>query len=179
MDYTVHGILQARILEWIAFPFSRGSSQCRDWAQVSCIAGRFFTSWATREIWFKSQNLKVVFFSIPSLPFPLIPASNNFICDWLLLLCFFFFYQKSVRVRVCFAILSYTGGSLLYILFCAFVRHTENNCTLVYRTLFWKNLYFYFLKESGLFINLFFNYFGHAVRLVGCEFSDQRLNPGP
>ena len=119
--------------------------------------------------WFKSQNLKVVFFSIPSLPFPLIPASNNFICDWLLLLCvFFFFNQKSVRVRVCFALLSYTGGSLLYILFCAFVRHTENNCTLVYRTLFWKNLYFYFLKESGLFINLFFNYFGHAVRLVGC-----------
>ena len=30
MDYTVHGILQARILEWVAFPFSRGSSQCRD-----------------------------------------------------------------------------------------------------------------------------------------------------
>ena len=40
---------QARILEWVAFPFSRGSSQPRDWTQVSCIAGRFFTSWATRE----------------------------------------------------------------------------------------------------------------------------------
>ena len=47
--YTVHGILQARILEWVAFPFSRGSSQSRDWTQVSCIAGGFFTSWATRE----------------------------------------------------------------------------------------------------------------------------------
>ena len=47
--YTVHGILQARILEWVAFPFSRGSSQPRDLTQVSCIAGRFFTSWATRE----------------------------------------------------------------------------------------------------------------------------------
>ena len=47
--YTVHGILQARILEWVAFPFSRGSSQPRDWTQVSRIAGRFFTSWATRE----------------------------------------------------------------------------------------------------------------------------------
>ena len=45
MDYTVHGILQARILEWVAFPFSRGSSQPRDWTQVS----RFFTSWATRK----------------------------------------------------------------------------------------------------------------------------------
>ena len=49
MDYTVHGILQARILEWVAFPFSRGSPQPRDWTQVSCIAGEFFTRWATRE----------------------------------------------------------------------------------------------------------------------------------
>ena len=49
MDYTVHGILQAKILEWVAFPFSRGSSQPRDRTQVSRIAGRFFTSWATRE----------------------------------------------------------------------------------------------------------------------------------
>ena len=39
MDYTVHGILQVRILAWVAFPFSRGSSQPRDWTQVSCIAG--------------------------------------------------------------------------------------------------------------------------------------------
>ena len=49
MDYTVHGILQAKILEWVAFPFSRGSSQPRDQAQVSHITGGFFTSWATRE----------------------------------------------------------------------------------------------------------------------------------
>ena len=44
MDYTVHGILQARILEWIAIPFSRGSSQTRHQTQVSLIAGGFFTS---------------------------------------------------------------------------------------------------------------------------------------
>ena len=44
-----HGILQARILEWVAFHFSRGSSQPRDPTQVSRIAGGFFTSWATRE----------------------------------------------------------------------------------------------------------------------------------
>ena len=44
MDYTVHGTLQARILEWIAFPFSRGSSQPRDRAHVYQIAGRFFSS---------------------------------------------------------------------------------------------------------------------------------------
>ena len=49
MDYTVHGILQTRILEWVAFPLSRGSSQPRDQTQVSRIAGGFFTSWATRE----------------------------------------------------------------------------------------------------------------------------------
>ena len=42
-DYKVHGILQARNLEWIAIPFSRGSSRPRDGTQVSCIAGRFFT----------------------------------------------------------------------------------------------------------------------------------------
>ena len=46
-DYTVHEILQARILEWVAFPFFRGSSQTRDWTQVSCFEVRFFTSWAT------------------------------------------------------------------------------------------------------------------------------------
>ena len=44
MDYTVHGILQARTLEWVAFPFSR-----RDQTQVSRIAGKLFTSWATTE----------------------------------------------------------------------------------------------------------------------------------
>ena len=41
-----HELLQARILEWVAFPFSRGSSQPRDWTQVSCTAGGFFTNWA-------------------------------------------------------------------------------------------------------------------------------------
>ena len=44
MDYTVHGIFQARILEWVAIPFSRGSSQPRVQTQVSYIAGGFFTS---------------------------------------------------------------------------------------------------------------------------------------
>ena len=44
MDHVVHGILQARILEWVAFSFSRGSSQPRDRTQVSSIAGGFFTS---------------------------------------------------------------------------------------------------------------------------------------
>ena len=49
MDYTVHGLLQARTLEWVAYPFSSRSSQPRNRTRVSRIAGGFFTSWATRE----------------------------------------------------------------------------------------------------------------------------------
>ena len=54
MDYSqpgssVYGILQARILEWVAIPFSKESSQPRDWTQVSCIAGRLSTIWVTRK----------------------------------------------------------------------------------------------------------------------------------
>ena len=49
VDYTVYRIPQARILESVAFPFSRGSSQPRDRTQVSRIEGEFFTSWAKRE----------------------------------------------------------------------------------------------------------------------------------
>ena len=49
MDFLVHGILQARILEWIAISFSRGSSQPRDQTQVSRIGGRRFNLWATKE----------------------------------------------------------------------------------------------------------------------------------
>ena len=48
---SVHGILQARILEWVAMPSSRGSSQPRDRTQVSHFVGGFFTVWATREAW--------------------------------------------------------------------------------------------------------------------------------
>ena len=46
---SVHGIFQARILEWVAIAFSRGYSRSRDQTQVSYIAGRHFTFWATRE----------------------------------------------------------------------------------------------------------------------------------
>ena len=49
MATVFYGILQARILKWIAFPFFRGSLQPRNWTQVSHIAGGFFTNWTTRE----------------------------------------------------------------------------------------------------------------------------------
>ena len=48
--FLVCGIFQARVLEWVAISFSRGSSQPRDWTWVSRIAGRHFTIWATREM---------------------------------------------------------------------------------------------------------------------------------
>ena len=47
---SIHGIFQARVLEWIAISFSRGSSQPRDWTQISRITGWCFTVWATREV---------------------------------------------------------------------------------------------------------------------------------
>ena len=65
---SIHEILQARILEQVAISFSRGSSQPRDWTQVSCVAGRFFTLWATREapwnrgIYFGDKKSLPVFF---------------------------------------------------------------------------------------------------------------------
>ena len=66
MDYTapdssVHGILQPRILEWVAIPFSRGSSGTRDWTLVSCITGRFFTIWAPGNCHFESSILWIHF----------------------------------------------------------------------------------------------------------------------
>ena len=60
MDYIGHGILQARILKWVAVPFSRGSAQPRDQTQVSHVAGRFFTSWATREAHWRWRKLQFV-----------------------------------------------------------------------------------------------------------------------
>ena len=60
---SVYGILQARILEWIAFPFSRGSFQPRDPSQVSCFVGRFFTIWATREVVFSIVIIQSLYLS--------------------------------------------------------------------------------------------------------------------
>ena len=54
---SVHGILQARILAWVAIPFSRESFQLRAQTHVSCIEGRFFTVWTTREALIITQNI--------------------------------------------------------------------------------------------------------------------------
>ena len=56
---VVHGIFQARILEWAAISFSRGSSQPRDRTWVFCIADSRFTVWATREAQIRKQQIKL------------------------------------------------------------------------------------------------------------------------
>ena len=67
MDYTVHGILQARILEWVTCPFSRGSSWPRNRTRVSCTAGGFFTNWTIREAqWVKKLSVIFLLLSILS-----------------------------------------------------------------------------------------------------------------
>ena len=83
---SVHGILQARILEWIAFPFSKGSSKPRDRTLVSHTAGGFFTSWATREaqkvLLFKPY---VILLTYPFLCLPCIYILDNeisLLCHW-------------------------------------------------------------------------------------------------
>ena len=82
--WTVHGLLQARILEWVAFPFSRKSSQPRDRTQVSHIAGGFFTSWATREAqeyWLGSLSLHQGIFPTQELNRGLL-HSGGFFTNW-------------------------------------------------------------------------------------------------
>ena len=61
---SVHGIFQARVLEWVAISFSRGSSWPRNWTQVSCIVGRHFTLWATREALKKAECRRIDAFEL-------------------------------------------------------------------------------------------------------------------
>ena len=63
---SVHEILQARILEWIAIPFSKGSSRPRDWTQVSCIAGRFFTVFFSLPVYLALSPVPKDCFPLPS-----------------------------------------------------------------------------------------------------------------
>ena len=66
-SFQPHGVLQDRILEWVAFPFSRASFQPRNQTRISCNAGRFFTSWTPREaqLWSRLDisNTRQVFIS--------------------------------------------------------------------------------------------------------------------
>ena len=82
---SVQGILQAGTLEWVAISFSRGSSQPRDWTQVSWIAARFFTFWATRE-----ASWNVIYISDIKVTWPPdtcggtgVAPGHHSVCNWL------------------------------------------------------------------------------------------------
>ena len=81
--FSVHGIFQARVLEWVAISFSRGSSWPRDQTHVSCIAGRRFTLWATYD-----PNLE------------LMKSLWNYLDFWNLL-AIFLFWQKFKNMCLC------------------------------------------------------------------------------
>ena len=78
MDHT----LQARILQWVAVHFSRVSSQPRDWTQVSCIAGGFFTTWATREARNDQEGLWILISSVIQVSSQFHAVSCAHLNDW-------------------------------------------------------------------------------------------------
>ena len=97
--FYVHGIFQARILEWVAISFSSGSSWPRDQIQVSCISDRCFTIWATRETFIiKVRYWPINFFVV---------ALSNLISGWwwphrinLRVFCLYFFWNSLRRITV-------------------------------------------------------------------------------
>ena len=118
-DSSVHGILQGRILEWIAILFSRGSSWSRDQTKISCIVGRFFTIWATREAqysqltmvsgeqWRDSAIHIYIYPFFPKLPFH--PGSHilckivcHIMCKLLPLFHFVFGFAKYMSIEIWF-----------------------------------------------------------------------------
>ena len=88
---SVHGILQARILEWVAISFSKGSSQPRDQTQVSRIAGRCFNLWATREA---QQIYTYVLWTL------IIKAQEMMLKFWINPFLFFFFLINPFLTKV-------------------------------------------------------------------------------
>ena len=98
-----HGILQAGILEWVAFPFCRGSSQPRDQTQVSPTADGFFTIWATREAqeYWSGQSIP----SPADLPNPRMKPGS--------LHCRQILYQWAIREAQCNSVLSIVEKNVL------------------------------------------------------------------
>ena len=97
------GILQARILEWLAFPFSRGSSWPRNQTRVSCIAGRFFTNWAIGEAlsfsrWMFSSTLACSHF-VSHLEWTAVLQSISFTISVLLISLYFGYLKKELVFR--------------------------------------------------------------------------------
>ena len=114
MNCIVHGILQARILEWVAIPFSRGSSQPRDRTQVSHIASGFFTSWATREV-LEAEWIRVNVW-LSSFAVHLKLSQHCVVLVYSVLYSVFFFLWLVLAAQVVFAVrglsLAVAGGGL-------------------------------------------------------------------
>ena len=91
LSSSVHGVLQAQILEWVAIPLSRGSFWPRDWAWGSYTAGRFFTIWATR----KPSISTSLFSSLTQWLSYFIKKSffSQVVCDLMAYSCNFFYYS--------------------------------------------------------------------------------------
>ena len=106
---SVHGILQARILEWVPIPFSRRSFWPRDWTKVACTAGRFFTVWVTREallhfIWLWSSKGKELFYDMWKLREIQNSVSTNVYWNTIMLICFHtvnFFCATTIELKSC------------------------------------------------------------------------------
>ena len=99
--FSVHGILQARILHWVAISFSSGSSRPRDKTWVSYITGRFFTNWATREV----QRTKA--YSILLLS----DTHNNNHPIWI----WYLKMKRPIHIKVCLAYLFSFDSSIFYL----------------------------------------------------------------
>ena len=92
---SIHGIFQARVLEWVAISFSRGSFRPRDRAQVSCIAGRHFTVWGTRE-----DSYICVAESLCCSPEIITALFVIWLCVWVTQLCWLFATPWTVACQV-------------------------------------------------------------------------------
>ena len=102
---SVHRILQARILEWVAMPSSRGSSQPRDPTQVSHIAGGFFTIWATREAQLIGEEARNKYLSVEWRMN--IKMTNNSFCDGRIKLWAFVHCSKNMNMQCYFELWGY------------------------------------------------------------------------
>ena len=119
---SAHVILQVRILEWIAIPFSRGSSWLRDWTGVSWIAGRFFTVWATRgaQALYKLAPIsRSIFFHFPLQSiWPnhtiLSIVTKNILVLYLFACLFMLFFMNTISFCACRKKLLFVGTNLKY-----------------------------------------------------------------
>ena len=116
---SLHGILQSRILEWIAISFSKGSSQPRDWTRVSCIAGRRFILWATRE----AHEYDVAAAAAKSLQSCLTLCEYDVSCG--LFICSFY-YVKEMSFYPCFVKCFYHKRVLGCVKSCFFINWNDH-----------------------------------------------------